>query len=156
MRICLYRISLLNTTFGCQHSLLVLLILSILEQNKLVKNDHVILFNLFRTVRQVLGFSALPLELFKLETMIDYKFIERRPAMVKQIVYKIGQLFLKCNRVCGWSVGYSLCSKKRSNYLLYKFHCQSIQLLKHRYHHLCVNYEKNTDQCLDDIELEHP
>jgi hypothetical protein len=58
MRICLYRISLLNTTFGCQHSLLVLLVLSILEQNKLVKHDHVILFNLFGTVRQVLAFSA--------------------------------------------------------------------------------------------------
>jgi hypothetical protein len=34
MRICLYIISLLSTTFGCQHSLLGLLVVSILEQNK--------------------------------------------------------------------------------------------------------------------------
>jgi hypothetical protein len=39
------------------------------------------LFNLFGTVRQVLAFSALPLELFKLEIIIDYKFIENQPSL---------------------------------------------------------------------------
>jgi hypothetical protein len=41
MRICLYRISLLNTTFGCQHSLLVLLILSIPSDLNETKNLQV-------------------------------------------------------------------------------------------------------------------
>jgi hypothetical protein len=32
-----------------------------------------VLFNVYGTVRQVLAFSALPLELFKLEIIIDYR-----------------------------------------------------------------------------------
>jgi hypothetical protein len=67
---------------------------------ELVKNDHVILFNLFGTVRQVLAFSVLPLELFKLEIIIDYKFIENPPSLPLTILSSIKKYGLKFPRLC--------------------------------------------------------